>query len=188
MPASASAFIFALLSLQDLLKLTQTCSSRLTKTTTYAMRSTTTCFAAISVLVQLVPETSAHGYVNLIKTGGKFYPGWDLLDYYQSNPPAVAGWSTTALDSGFVRPQPPISQPITLLLSDLTNKTPPGLPRQLPIPRHNLPQIRRTRQNPRPRRRRANRATILEHLAFRAQGASDRLPSSLREQQLFDRR
>jgi hypothetical protein len=66
------------------------------------MRSVTSCLAAFGVLVQFVPEASAHGFVNLIKTGGKFYPGWDLNYYYQTNPPAVAGWSTTALDSGFV--------------------------------------------------------------------------------------
>ena len=70
------------------------------------MRSVPSCLAALGVLVQFVPEASAHGFVNLVKTGGKFYPGWDLNYYYQSNPPAVAGWSTTALDSGFVRPIP----------------------------------------------------------------------------------
>ena len=67
------------------------------------MRSAPSCIADLGVLVQIIPEASAHGFVNLIKTGGKFYPGWDLNYYYQSNPPAVAGWSTTALDSGFVR-------------------------------------------------------------------------------------
>lgn len=66
------------------------------------MRALTTSLAALGVLVQYLPEVSAHGFVNLIKAGGKFYPGWDLNYYYQSNPPAVAGWSTTALDSGFV--------------------------------------------------------------------------------------
>jgi hypothetical protein len=90
------------------------------------MRSTTSCLAAISVLVQLVPSASAHGYVNLIKTGGKFYPGWDLLDYYNSKPPAVAGWSTTALDSGFVRPQPPIPPPPTVRQTQANN--PPRFP------------------------------------------------------------
>jgi hypothetical protein len=90
------------------------------------MRSTTSCLAAISVLVQLVPSASAHGYVNLIKTGGKFYPGWDLLDYYNSKPPAVAGWSTTALDSGFVRPQPQIPPPPPLRQPQANN--PPRFP------------------------------------------------------------
>jgi hypothetical protein len=182
-----TALISGLLFIRDLLKLTQTRSSRLTKTTTPAMRSTTSCLTAISVLVQLVPSASAHGYVNLIKTGGRFYPGWDLLDYYQSKPPAVAGWSTTALDSGFVRPHPPPSQSNTLC-STPTNKTHPGLPRQLPIPRHNLPQIRRPRQNPHPRRRGANRATLLEHLALRPQRPRNRLPRSLRQQQLLHSR
>jgi cellulase len=58
----------------------------------------------------LIPGASAHGFVNLIKAGGKFYPGWDLNYYYQTNPPAVAGWSTTALDSGFVRFLQPTNQ------------------------------------------------------------------------------
>jgi len=66
------------------------------------MHASLTSLAAIGAIVQLLPGASAHGFVNLIKTGGKFYPGWDLNYYYQSNPPAVAGWSTTALDSGFV--------------------------------------------------------------------------------------
>lgn len=87
-----------------LLKLAQTYSSCELNTITSTMRSVPSSLAALGVLVQLVPEASAHGFVNLIKTGGKFYPGWDLNYYYQSNPPAVAGWSTTALDSGFVRP------------------------------------------------------------------------------------
>ena len=95
------------------LKLTQTCASRIIKAIYYNMRSVPSCLAALGVLVQFVPEASAHGFVNLIKTGGKFYPGWDLNYYYQSNPPAVAGWSTTALDSGFVRPQRIPSAPFT---------------------------------------------------------------------------
>ena len=66
------------------------------------MHASLTSLAALGAIVQLLPGASAHGFVNLIKTGGKFYPGWDLNYYYQSNPPAVAGWSTTALDSGFV--------------------------------------------------------------------------------------
>ena len=68
------------------------------------MHASLTGLAAFGTLVQLLPGASAHGFVNLIKTGGKFYPGWDLNYYYQTNPPAVAGWSTTALDSGFVTP------------------------------------------------------------------------------------
>jgi hypothetical protein len=68
------------------------------------MHASLTGLAAFGTLVQLLPGASAHGFVNLIKTGGKFYPGWDLNYYYQTNPPAVAGWSTTALDSGFVSP------------------------------------------------------------------------------------
>jgi hypothetical protein len=68
------------------------------------MHASFTSLAAFGTLVQLLPGASAHGFVNLIKTGGKFYPGWDLNYYYQTNPPAVAGWSTTALDSGFVSP------------------------------------------------------------------------------------
>lgn len=44
-------------------------------------------------------QAHAHGYVNLLKTGGKFYPGWDLNYYYVGTPPGgVAGWSTVALD------------------------------------------------------------------------------------------
>jgi hypothetical protein len=43
-------------------------------------------------------QAYGHGYVNLFKTGGKFYRGWDLNDYYQANPPPVPGWSTLALD------------------------------------------------------------------------------------------
>ena len=82
------------------------------RTTTFTMRSVPSCLAALGVLVQIVPEASAHGFVNLVKTGGKFYPGWDLNYYYQSNPPAVAGWSTTALDSGFVSTVPFPSPPL----------------------------------------------------------------------------
>lgn len=67
------------------------------------MHTSTPILAALGVLFQLMPEVSAHGFVNLIKANGQFYPGWDLNYYYQSNPPPVAGWSTTALDSGFVR-------------------------------------------------------------------------------------
>ncbi|KAK6431095.1 hypothetical protein LTR95_012745 [Oleoguttula sp. CCFEE 5521] len=55
-------------------------------------------------VVALASQVQAHGYVNLFKTGGKFYRGFDLLDYYTTTPPAVPGWSTTALDSGFVMP------------------------------------------------------------------------------------
>jgi hypothetical protein len=69
---------------------------------TATMHASLTSLAAFGALVQLLPGASAHGFVNLVKTGGKFYPGWDLNYYYQTNPPAVAGWSTTALDSGFV--------------------------------------------------------------------------------------
>ena len=153
------------------------------------MRSAPSCLAALGVLVQIIPEASAHCFVNLIKTGGKFYPGWDLNYYYQSNPPAVAGWSTTALDSGFVRTPKPIdpsilpSAPIPNLSNQLT-QTLPGLPRQLPIRRHNLPQIRRARQSPHPRRRRPNRAALLEHLAPRPQRPRPRLPRPLHRQQL----
>ena len=75
--------------------------------TTATMHASLTNLAAFGAIVQLLPGASAHGFVNLIKAGGKFYPGWDLNYYYQTNPPAVAGWSTTALDSGFVSsPQP----------------------------------------------------------------------------------
>jgi hypothetical protein len=95
----ASAFI------SELSFSSRTCSNSLSSSLVrlrHTMRFATSCLAALGVLVQLVPEASAHGFVNLIKAGGKFYPGWDLNYYYQSNPPAVAGWSTTALDSGFV--------------------------------------------------------------------------------------
>jgi hypothetical protein len=71
------------------------------------MHASLTSLAAFGAIVQLLPGASAHGFVNLIKAGGKFYPGWDLNYYYQTNPPAVAGWSTTALDSGFVSPLQP---------------------------------------------------------------------------------
>jgi hypothetical protein len=74
---------------------------------TATMHASLTSLAAFGAIVQLLPGASAHGFVNLIKAGGKFYPGWDLNYYYQTNPPAVAGWSTTALDSGFVCPLQP---------------------------------------------------------------------------------
>ena len=56
----------------------------------------------LAALAVLAHQVHGHGYVNLLKTGGKFYPGWDLNYYYTSTPSGVAGWSTTALDSGFV--------------------------------------------------------------------------------------
>jgi hypothetical protein len=77
---------------------------------TAIMHASLTSLAAFGAIVQLLPGASAHGFVNLIKAGGKFYPGWDLNYYYQTNPPAVAGWSTTALDSGFVRFLQPTNQ------------------------------------------------------------------------------
>jgi hypothetical protein len=93
------------------------------------MRSVPSSLAALGVLVQFVPEASAHGFVNLIKTGGKFYPGWDLNYYYQSNPPAVAGWSTTALDSGFVRLPGPLHSCLSLKpINQSTNTNPPRSP------------------------------------------------------------
>ena len=55
--------------------------------------------AALAVLAQ---QVYGHGFVNLLKTGGKFYPGWDLNYYYTGTPSGVAGWATMALDSGFV--------------------------------------------------------------------------------------
>ena len=152
------------------------------------MHASLTGLAAFGTLVQLLPGASAHGFVNLIKTGGKFYPGWDLNYYYQTNPPAVAGWSTTALDSGFVSPQINRRQIVIHQSHRKLTTTTPGHPRHLRLPRHHLPQIRQTRQSAHPRRRRPVRPALLEHLAARPQRPRPRLPGPLRQQRLLDRR
>lgn len=47
--------------------------------------------AYVAALAVLAQQVCGHGYVNLLKTGGKFYPGWDLNYYYTGTPSGVAG-------------------------------------------------------------------------------------------------
>ena len=68
----------------------------------HSHQTTMLSVAHLAAYAALASQVHAHGYVNLLKTGGKFYPGWDIIYYYGSTPSGVAGWSTTALDSGFV--------------------------------------------------------------------------------------
>lgn len=52
----------------------------------------------------LVPSVAGHGFVTGVKSGGVWYPGFDIQLYYQHPHAPVYGWDTTATDSGFVSP------------------------------------------------------------------------------------
>ncbi|KAE8391867.1 hypothetical protein ETB97_007219 [Aspergillus alliaceus] len=45
---------------------------------------------------------AAHGHVSGAVVDGQYYGGYDISYHYQPNPPKVIGWSTEALDNGFV--------------------------------------------------------------------------------------
>lgn len=48
---------------------------------------------------------SAHGYAKGLTVNGVYYAGYDVTSApYQSNPPTVIGWGTSATDLGFVAP------------------------------------------------------------------------------------
>lgn len=65
------------------------------------MRSYLTSLAAIAASI---PFIDAHGYVSGIVVGGKWQSGWNPSYQYSSTAPAVAGWTTTVTDNGFVTP------------------------------------------------------------------------------------
>ncbi|KAL5333719.1 glycosyl hydrolase family 61-domain-containing protein [Aspergillus crustosus] len=58
-----------------------------------------------AVLLGTATTVAAHGYVTSIDVDGTTYGGY-LIDtyYYESNPPEIIAWSTTATDTGFVAP------------------------------------------------------------------------------------
>lgn len=61
--------------------------------------------SALAGVLALASTVSAHGHVTgLTLADGTKVGGWDLAYAYTSTPPAVAGWTTTALDNGFVAP------------------------------------------------------------------------------------
>ena len=61
--------------------------------------------SALAGVLSLASSVAAHGHVNGITTAdGNWVGGWDLAYAYTNTPPAVAGWTTKALDNGFVAP------------------------------------------------------------------------------------
>ncbi|KAJ5082315.1 hypothetical protein N7532_011358 [Penicillium argentinense] len=58
-----------------------------------------------SFLLTSAALVAGHGYVTSIEVDGKAYGGY-LVDtyYYESNPPDLIAWSTTATDDGYVSP------------------------------------------------------------------------------------
>ncbi|KAL1961863.1 hypothetical protein VTN77DRAFT_987 [Rasamsonia byssochlamydoides] len=59
--------------------------------------------ALAGVLLSSAPFVSAHGFVQGIVIGDKFYSGYIVNEFpYESDPPPVIGWATTATDLGFV--------------------------------------------------------------------------------------
>ncbi|RDW92665.1 hypothetical protein BP5796_02059 [Coleophoma crateriformis] len=67
------------------------------------MSASSKIFAVLGLLAA-ASQVSAHGHVQGVVADGVTYTGW-LLDYaYMTSPPDSIGWSTTALDNGFVSP------------------------------------------------------------------------------------
>ena len=58
----------------------------------------------LAVLAAALPHVAGHGFVTGVKSGGVWYPGFDIQMAYQHPHAPVVGWDTTALDSGFVSP------------------------------------------------------------------------------------
>ncbi|KAL1979814.1 hypothetical protein VTN96DRAFT_5100 [Rasamsonia emersonii] len=62
----------------------------------------TLAFAGLAGLLS-APLVKAHGFVQGIVIGDQFYSGYIVNEFpYESNPPPVIGWATTATDLGFV--------------------------------------------------------------------------------------
>nr|QBL14594.1 lytic polysaccharide monooxygenase [Talaromyces verruculosus] len=61
--------------------------------------------AALSAVLALASTVAGHGYVQNIVIDGESYSGYIVTQFpYESNPPAVIGWATTATDLGYVDP------------------------------------------------------------------------------------
>ncbi|EFX04021.1 beta-glucanase [Grosmannia clavigera kw1407] len=60
---------------------------------------------AILSIVAGAATVSAHGFVSNVVINGVKYAGYDVtVNPYESSPPTVIGWSTTATDLGYVAP------------------------------------------------------------------------------------
>jgi hypothetical protein len=60
--------------------------------------------ARLSAVATLVSTVVAHGIVTGFTADGVSYTGWTQAMPYMKNPPAIAAWSTTVRDTGFVGP------------------------------------------------------------------------------------
>ncbi|KAH8698386.1 glycosyl hydrolase family 61-domain-containing protein [Talaromyces proteolyticus] len=62
-----------------------------------------TKIASLFGALALASTVSAHGYVQGIVIGDEYYSGYIVTQFpYESDPPAVIGWATTAKNLGFV--------------------------------------------------------------------------------------
>lgn len=58
---------------------------------------------ALSLFLVLASNVAAHGYVKGVVIGNDFYSGYVVTQFpYESDPPAVIGWTTTATNLGYI--------------------------------------------------------------------------------------